>query len=212
MTDPAGKSFIPPPQHNLQQAVEEAVARLRGQAPDQLAWLGAIPAGPHWRVAVLGEPLLADLRDGTVRTFGGREVCPPWRILVLHYLAVRDRFEVCQPEVTFASLPDGRVYARVYEGRVIRRLCATVGRNASALRAAAAALSGEERPGPGGSLVFDLPIFPRLTFRLTWYPGDEELSPSAALLMPRNILSFLHVEDAVVLSECLVARMGGQGL
>jgi len=55
--------------------------------------------------------------------------------------------------------------------------------------------------------VFD--VFPRLTLRLVWHAPDEEFPPSATLLLPDNIEAFFVAEDIVVLSECLVARLGG---
>ncbi len=59
-------------------------------------------------------------------------------------------------------------------------------------------------------MVIEFQVFPRLRVRLAWYAGDEELAPSAALLLPANIESFLGLEDIVVLSEQLVARLAKQ--
>ena len=68
----------------------------------------------------------------------GAAVGPHWRILVLHYLAIGGRPESREPTITFADLPTARSYNKVYEGRTVGHLCATVGREESGLRAAAA--------------------------------------------------------------------------
>ena len=215
-----GAGGVPPPQRNLEVATAAALSALRRQAPDQLSWLGARLDGERWALAVLDGVLSIDLSDGAVRDADGRAVGPWWRVLAMHYLCVAARPAEEPPAVTFADLPGGRAYASVYQQRVIQRLCRKAGKDRQTLRAAGQALGAavERDPAeglsdasgpPGGDLVMDFRVFPRISFRLTWYAGDEELPPSAALLMPGNIESFLCTEDIVVLSERLVSRLEG---
>jgi hypothetical protein len=203
-----GGPFVPGPQNNLRAAVELAVENLRGQDDGQLAWLGATRTGDAWRLTVLNSPLQVCLGDGRVLASDGSPVRPACQIIVLHYLGVRRRPEPGEPELTFAHLPDGLVYAVNYEARVIRRLCATAGRDADTLRAAASAVGAA--PADGGSLAFDIDVLPRLRLRLIWHAGDEEFGPSAAILLPRGIAEMFCIEDVVVLSEMLVSRLAGK--
>ena len=205
--EPASRPGAPPPQHNLQTATDLAAEALRDQSPEQMSWLGAERAGALWRVPVLEDVLTADLAGGVVRTAAGAETGAPWRILVLHYLALRDRPPRQIPEVTFGDLPAARAYAGVYRQRVNLRLCATAGRDLSILAPAAEALGG--RPAEGGDAAFDFDVFPRAAVRLIWHAADEEFGPSATLLLPANIESLFCVEDIVVLSERLVSRLSG---
>ena len=200
---------VPPPQHNLRTAAARALAAVRAQDPEQLQWLGARPQDERWAVPVLDEVLSADLDDGAVRRADGQAVRPWWQILTLHYLSVTGRPAERAPEVTFADLPGGRGYASVYQQRVIGRLCGTAGRDKQTLCRAGAALAGT--PVSAGDVAFDLQAFPRIRLRLIWYAGDEELPPSAVMLLPENIRAFLAVEDIVVLSERIVSRLGGGG-
>jgi len=54
------RSDVPPAQHNLQAATDEAVRALRGLSTEQLVWLGAAPGlgatsiEDAWRLPVLG--------------------------------------------------------------------------------------------------------------------------------------------------------------
>ena len=183
-----------------------AVQGVARQAEAQLRWLGAVPVGRIWRVPVLEDVFDVDLSAGDVATSAGKEVDPRWSILVLHYLALTSRPEECPPEINFAGLATARAYAGVYQQRVIGRLCATAGRDADTLRAAAEALGGREVAGAGDA-AFEFHLFPRLTTRLIWHAPDDEFPPSATLLLPRNVESFFCAEDVVVLSECLVSRL-----
>jgi hypothetical protein len=197
-----GGPSVPGPQNNLRTAVGLAVENLRGQDDGQLAWLGATRDGENWRLSVLNSPLQVRLGDGRVLGPDGLPVRPACQIIVLHYLGIRGRPELGRPELTFAHLPDGLVYAVNYEARVIRRLCATAGRDAETLRAAASAVGA--KPAEGGNLAFDIDVLPRLRIRLIWHAGDEEFGPSAAILLPRNVAAMFCIEDVVVLSEMLV--------
>jgi hypothetical protein len=128
----------------------------------------------------------------------------------LHYLAVRARPSPLPPSVTFASLPSGKAYSVVYENRVNRRLCGTVGQDADRLGSAATTLGAD--PVDGGDAAFQIRVFPHLLLRVIWYAGDDELSPACTILLPANIESFLCTEDIVVLSEAFVSRLGGRPL
>jgi hypothetical protein len=206
--DSASRPRVPSPQENLKVATDRGFDALVGQSREQFLWLGAEPAADGWRLPVLDDVLEVDLATRRVTTSDGVEVGPRWRILVLHYLAIDARPEPSPPEVTFADLATARSYASVYHGRVIARLCATAGRDAVRLSAAAESLGG--RPAPGGDAAFDFAILPRLTLRLVWHAADDEFPPSATLLLPANIESYFCSEDIVVLSESLVARLGGR--
>ena len=199
---------IPPRQHNFEDAATRALQDLAAQTDDQITWLGAVRRNDLWTIPVLDDMLSVDLTDGGVRTSAGVDVGRFWRVIVLHYLGVSTRPAQVEPSVGFADLPSGRTYAPVYRGRVIGRLCHTAGRDAATLREAVERLEGE--PVDFGDLAFDFRVFPRVTLRLVWYSGDEELSPSASLLVPSNIETFFSIEDVVVLSEGLVARLGGR--
>ncbi|HIQ20193.1 MAG TPA: DUF3786 domain-containing protein [Planctomycetes bacterium] len=198
----------PGPQKNLERATQLAFDKLEGQTREQLVWLGAEPTATGCRLRVLDDWFEVDLQTRRVVLPGGRPVRPHWGILALHYLAVRTRPERLAPEVTFADLAAARSYASVYDGRVIGRLCGTVGREAEMLQTAAKRLGGHR--ALGGDLAFDFDVFPRVNLRLVWHEPDEEFPPSATLLLPANIEEYFCAEDIVVLSESLVARLAGR--
>jgi hypothetical protein len=196
------------PQKNLDRASELGFEALATQSHEQMVWLGAAPSGTDWRLPVLEDSLSVNLASRRVVTCAGRGVGPHWRILVLHYLAVRSQPAPEPPAVTFADLPTARSYAEVYRQRTTARLCATVGRGLEGLRARAVALGG--RSVPGGDAAFEFDVFPRVTLQLVWHAPDDEFPPSATILLPANLECYFVAEDIVVLSERLVARLCGR--
>jgi len=202
------RSHVPSPQEAYRRAAELGFATFSRQSREQLSWLGAERSGGSWRVAVLNDVFEVDESDQRIVTSAGNPAGPAWSVLVLHYLSLVDRPEARPAAIAFADLPESRSYAGVYDGRVVKRLCATAGRNAQTLQAAAGNLGGQ--PVDEGDLAFDFTPFPRLTVRLIWHAPDDEFPPSATLLLPENIEAYFCAEDVVVLSEGLVARLGGQ--
>ncbi|MEE8451285.1 MAG: DUF3786 domain-containing protein [Thermoguttaceae bacterium] len=206
------KPHVPSPQKNYPRATEMGFEALAHQSEDQFQWLGAKREGSVWRLPVFDDVFEVDISAGRMNTAAGEPVGAGWRILALHYLAIKDRPERRVPDTTFADLLAARSYSDTYQGRVIRRLCATAGRDAEKLRAAAEALGGRDAAGADpltGDATFDFDEFPRVPLRLIWHAADEEFPPSATLLLPSNIEEYFCSEDIVVLSECLTARLGG---
>jgi hypothetical protein len=208
---PPRGSGRPPKQENLQRAIGLGFERLADQTDEQVRWLGGQTERDVFRVPVLEDVIAVDRTARHITaTAAGRPVGPQWSILVLHYLAIRTRPEQLPPQVTFADLPTARSYAGVYQGRVIARLCGTAGRTAEKLTAAAEALRARPVQIDEGDLAYDFDLFPRLTHRLIWHAPDDEFPASATLLLPPNVEEYLCSEDVVVLSESLVARLGGR--
>ena len=210
MADPPTPLGDRPRQDHLDIATKLAFESLAGQTDGQLEWLGATRVGAAWRVPVLNGTLHVDAAAGEVTDAQGEDVEPHWRILALHYLSTKARPERGEPQTSFAHLPAAQSYAQVYRGRVLGRLCATAGRDAATLTAAAEATGGRRADAGTGDLAFDFDLFPRLAMRLIWHAPDEEFGPSATLLLPANIEAYLCIEDIVVLSERLVSRLQGR--
>ncbi len=198
----------PSPQEAYKRAIQLGFDTLAGQSQKQIEWLGAERLDDGWQLTVLAQRLRVCPKERRVVTSAEEEVSPAWGILALHYLAVTTRPAQQEPAITFADLGASRSYAGVYQGRVIHRLCATAGRNAQTLTAAAESLGAQTVNG--GDLAFDFPMFPRVTLRLIWHAADDEFPPSATILLPSNIEEFFCAEDIVVLSESLVARLCGK--
>ena len=153
---------------------------------------------------------MVDFNDRTVRVRekGKAALAVPrreWQVLALHYLAARGVREPVR-WVSFPELePAAQVYNSVYRGRVINRFVATAGRGRNEFETAANALGGE--PVEWGDAGFRFQVFPRLPVAVAWYAGDDEFPPDASFVYPDNITAIFSLEDVVVLSERIVARL-----
>ena len=205
------------PQTNYQLAFDQALARAHGQSPASFKALGAQEMGDgRYELPVLEATFVVDLARGSVtRTCGdqpaseGAPVGLAWQILTLHYLCASHPWTNALRWVSFAHFVDARGYEPVYRQRVVARFCATAGRDRDTFLAASRQLGAE--PVDWGEEGFRFYVFPQAPVVIAWYRGDEEFPPNASFVYPDNILSFLPIEDVIVLSEKLVSRLQGKG-
>ncbi len=205
MSDPKRPSL--PQQNNLIIAVSRGLEVLRAQRDEQLAWLGA-DRDDRGRIGVevLGRRTNVDLDAGGLVFDDGKPVDMRWQVLVVHYLGAPAPVEPTGEEMVFADIPDTRGYQGVYDGRVIKRLCFTVGRSRELLQRAAAAIGGQPCEGEG-DLNFRFDVLPRVPLRVIWHAADEDFPPNAVFLFQTNVVHLLPPEDIVVLSELVVGEM-----
>ena len=197
------------PQKNYQQAYELALTEVRKVKPLALKRLGV--SGQPGEVLVvpsLGRDWLVDLKAGRVTDPKGKDAPVSWAILVLHYLLSRPADEPPDSFISFMNIPEGRGYAKPYQGRVIGRFLHTAGREERFFRTAAQALAAN--PVEMGQAAFDFAVFPRAHLRVIWYAGDDELDPGVSFLYEQGITTVFCIEDIVVMSELLVGALSAQ--
>jgi len=206
-----------PPQTNYQVAFERGLERARGQRPEVLAALGAErTADGSYRLRVLDATFAVDLDRAAITLAGDEQpaaeaanVGLAWQILALHYLSASPPPPGPARWLSFADFQDARGYTPVYRGRVLHRLCGTVGRDRETFAAACHQLGGQPMDWADESFRFE--VFPRLPLVVTWYYGDDEFPPNASFLYRDDVLTFVPLEDVIVLSEALVGRLRGKG-
>ncbi len=209
---------LPPKQTNYQIALDQALEGARKRTPESIVALGARrTADGCYDLPVLNTQLTLNLPEGTItRPVSAREddaddgsVGLPWQVMALHYIAAPSVCPEAAQWLAFADFVEIRGYESVYRGRVLGRLCATVGRDEGKFTDACRRLGAE--PVALGDKGFRFQVFPHLAIAIAWYRGDDEFPPNATFLYPDNILTFLPLEDVIVLSECLVSRLQGKG-
>ena len=199
-------------QTNYRQALARGFELLRGRDAESTKKLGAALAGSgRLELPVLEGAFLVDAEAGICQTTGGEELRIEWQILAVHYLGAEIPGRELSRWVSFPELAaEARAYESAYRGRVLGRLTATAGRDRETFTKACRRLGGEPVDGPGDE-GFEFRVFPNVPVRLAWYAGDDELPPGAAMVYGDNVTDFLPVEDVIVLSERLVARLARPG-
>ncbi|MFC1734882.1 DUF3786 domain-containing protein [Candidatus Hydrogenedentota bacterium] len=196
-------------QTNYETAFCHGIDQVKKRPPDSLEELGARAVGEGlYELRVLDGLVAVDLENREVSLAScvpGEKLSLEWQILVLHYLASASPWPDINKWVGYSDFAEARGYEQVYRGRVLGRLCGTAGRTRDAFVDACTRIGGEVIDWGDEGFVFN--VFPRISIKVAWHDGDEDLPPSVSMLYPDNIVFFMCVEDLVVLSESLVSRL-----
>jgi uncharacterized protein DUF3786 len=201
--------FVPPPQRPYDQALALGAETIKLVSDDCLTALGACTCEENIEIDVLGTPVRVARKSGRV-LLADNDAPTSLAICVLHHLAATPRHAEPsdQRPVSFIDIPDVRGYYPPYSGRVLGRITRRFGPTANGLAAAAQAIGGSAEPI--GDQGYRFGFFPRVPVWLTYFLGDDEFPPAAALLYRPDITSYLPAEDLIVMSELLAARLCGK--
>ena len=191
----------------LEQRLDALRAELRGRQPERLAAL----SGAVWENGELGLPFLGrvvplrwpDLRLLDPET--GQEFLPFHQALLLYYLATADGAPLADRWVTFAELPDGRVYQTAFQASTGEALRTAFGNDLPAFSRAALAAGGQ--PAEIGEAGFRFEALPRVPLLAAYWTGEEDLPASARLLFDASTGHYLPTEACAVLGGLLARRI-----
>jgi len=207
---PGSRRVQLPEQDHYELAREAARRRLR-ECLDRwrLEWLGVrLTEGGHMELPCLCWTFGLEEGSLTPRLLPeGREPSIIWQILALHYLCA----SVSSPPARMLSLADfaeARLYAKPFEGRVLRRLDSMVGRDPDGFAAAAERCGGLRQADE--PLRYRFRFFPRLDLEIVRHAGDDDFPAACNVLFPDNMLAIFSVEDGIVAAELLVSALKGK--
>lgn len=198
-------------QTNYEVALQGAWDCVRRKPVEEFHPLGVsepLAGSRQWFLPVLDTEFEIDVQERCMTAIGYGEVGCIWQILALHALLVQTPFPESSRQITFEEIPEARGYSAPYRGRVLEGFTRTVGHSRESLLAAAQTCGGQVVPG--GDLAVRFQVFPHVPLTIVWYRGDDEFTPGASFLYNDNITSVFEVEDIVVMTEQVVARLRGK--
>ena len=141
------------------------------------------------------------------------------KLFVLHYLTgvvtdfnkISRDGETRQPTsarieyATFQSLPSGMFYYGPFRKRSIDRLLPVFGSDPDLLRKAATLLGGIK--AEYGEVGYRFSVLPKISVVIALHVGDDEFPPEIKLLFPRNVTTYLTLEDVAVLGGLIAGKL-----
>lgn len=198
------------PLSNAEKALAERCEALRQRLfaldPGRLAEVtGATFADGVFALAFFGQPLRLTYPGGRLLDEAGRELPPYQQALLLYYFLTADGTAPSGRWISFADLPDGRVYAQAFQGYTGADLTRAFGNQVEAFARAARAAGGQTLPL--GDAGFFFRALPRLPLAAVYWQGEESLPPTAKILFDESAPHYLPTEVCAVLGSHLTRRI-----
>ncbi len=162
-----------------------------------------------FRTRLLDREVTVSWPEGEARwAASGAELRPNGEILLLRLLTGGTLAPPTGKMLSYAELPWGETYLTQFRGRCISRLAFSFGSSPEKFAEACRGIGGREAEGK--SLSFDIPFLPELTVRLTVWPGEDDLPPSAQFLFSSNISLAFSAEDLAYVGDVILDAMKGR--
>ena len=136
---------------------------------------------------------------------------PHMRALLVHHLAISDGSEAVGDWRAFADLPNGRFYARAFQGYTGDALVRRLDKRAAELPDAVASLGGRaltrEELATNADAAWVVAALPRVPVAVLWWDSDDEFPARAELLFDKTASGHLPIDGCAVLGSWLTARL-----
>ena len=125
--------------------------------------------------------------------------------LLLYYLITADGTPIKNEWVSFADLPDGRMYNAAFQGYSGDEVVKAFGFDLDAFKSACLKAGG--KPVDIGSASFIFQALPRLPLMITYWLGDEDFPSSCKILFDESACHYLPIDACAILGSMLVRKL-----
>lgn len=125
--------------------------------------------------------------------------------LLLYYLVTADGAPLTGRWVSFADLPDGRMYNAAFQGYSGDEIAKKFGVDLDAFKAACSKIGG--KPVEVGSASFAFQPLPRVPLMTTYWLGDEDFPSSCKILFDESATHYLPIDACAILGSMLTRKI-----
>ena len=129
----------------------------------------------------------------------------PNQAVLAYYFFTSDGASLTGEWVSFAELPDGRMYNRAFQGYSGDELVKEFGLNVDAFKAVCK--KGGGVAAPYGSAAYIFHALPKLPMLVNYWCGDEDFPSSCKILFDRSVHHFLPTDVCAILGSILTRKL-----
>jgi hypothetical protein len=133
------------------------------------------------------------------------ELPPIFQALLLYYLLTADGTAPTGKWVSFADLPDGRMYNAAFQGYSGDEIVKAFGFDLIAFRSAC--LKDAGKPVEVGSASFVIQALPNLPLLVTYWLGDEDFPSSCKILFDSSAAHYLPIDGCAIAGSMLAGKL-----
>ena len=203
--------FLPPrsaPDFDLLAAkADDLRAEIRLRQPASLAAATATEfTGTEFRFDFWGQPVRLAFPELRVSIAGSEKELPGFhQTMILYYFATCDGSPLTGKWVSFADLPDGRMYNSAFQGYTGRELVKRFGLDLESFRRAAVKAGGE--PAGEGDAAYRFLALPRVPLLAVYWLGDEDFPSNCQFLFDASASHCLPTDACALLGSALTRKL-----
>lgn len=133
------------------------------------------------------------------------EMHPILQTLLLYYLIAADGTALTGNWVSFADLPDGRIYNAAYQGYSGDEIVKTFGLDLPAF--ISVCLNAGGKPVEIGSAAFVIQVLPKLPLLVTYWLGDEDFPSACKILFDSSATHYLPIDGCAIAGSMLTKKL-----
>lgn len=125
--------------------------------------------------------------------------------LLLYYLIKADDAPLTNTWVSFADLPNGRMYNRAFQGYSGDEVAKSFGPDLEGFKQACSVSGGKEISV--GDASFNFQALPRVPLLFTYWLGDDDFPSSCKILFDESVHHYLPIDACAVLGGMLARKL-----
>ena len=125
--------------------------------------------------------------------------------MLLYYLVTADGTPLTGHWISFADLPDGRIYNAAFQGYTGDEIVKTFGLDLDAFKSACEKAVG--KPVDMGSASFIFQALPNVHLMVTYWLGDEDFPSSCKILFDETAIHYLPIDACAILGSMLTRKV-----
>lgn len=207
------KSVVPPgfQKSGLDSRVDDLRSALRAISPDLLAGrTGSIykvvdQGRGEFRLSLFSSPLILTFPE--LIAYNERDDPHPLYVqaLTIYYFYTADGASLHDNWISFAELPDGRIYDPAFQGYSGNEIVKAFGLDIEKFRRACEKEGGQERTF--GDAAYSFQALPRLPLLVNYWCGDEDFPSTCKILFNESARHYLPTDVAAILGGMLARRL-----
>jgi hypothetical protein len=180
---------------------------LRDRDPQQLsAATGSVFASGAFRLDLFTQSVSLPFPDlEAVDSVSGKTLPLSVQALLLYYFSAADATPLAGRWISFAELPDGRVYNQAFQGYTGDLLARRFGADLPSFERASRLLAGGKISY--GDAGFAFLALPRLSLSAVLWQGDDEFPAAGKVLFDASVTHYLPTEVCAILGGMLTRKL-----
>jgi hypothetical protein len=164
------------------------------------------PGRGEFRLSLVGAPIVITHPDYRIIDANDDELPHFYQAMLMYYFNSPNAVPATGKWISFADLPDGRVYDSAFQGNTGNLLVKTFGVDIEPLGKACTSLEGISLSGFGDA-AYIIQALPRIPMMVNYWQGDEDFPSTCKLLFDETVSYYLPTEACAILGGMLVRNI-----